>query len=311
MVRIRTTKLASNPRGGSARRRKMSPKQIAIFGTKRQKAALKAARRRKRTASAQPRRVQVNSKPRMRHKHRNPLGAVVVTLGKMAAANPRGGQSRRHERRSTTVKAKTKRRNRTVSRPRRRRTATRARRRVAPNTRYRHRARSRNPKVVVRYRTRRRNVRHRRRGSRNPEVFGMRLTGKNALQLIGGGLVGVAAAKFIPTMLPANQLTSTNLGRVVVTTASAFAAGWLAGRVNPTFGGAVLFGGLMQAGSVALNTFLPGFTIGGVPVGLGELMPGQFSVPQNPLRLPPAPAAPATNARIGVNGLARAFGSAY
>lgn len=138
----------------------------------------------------------------------------------------------------------------------------------------------------------------------------MRLTGRNALQLIGGGLVGVAAAKFIPTMLPANQLTQTNLGRVVVTTASAFAAGWLAGRVNPTFGGAVLFGGLMQAGSVALNTFLPGFTIGGVPVGLGELMPGQFSVPQNPLRLPPAPA-PATNARIGVNGLARAFGSAY
>lgn len=304
MVRIRTTKLASNPH-----RRKMSPKQIAISGTKRQKAALKAARRRKRLAGAQPRRVRVNSQPRMRHTHRNP--ALVVTLGPMAA-NPRGGTSRRHERRNKTVAAhKTKRRTSSASHTRRRRTThSTARRRVAPNTRYRHRARSSNPKVIVRYRTRRRNVRHRRGLRHNPAVFGMPLTGKNALQLIGGGLVGVAAAKFIPTLLPANQFTSNNLGRVVVTGISAFAAGWLAGRVSPTFGGAVLFGGLMQTGSVALNAFLPGFTIGGVPVGLGELMPGQFAVPQNPLRLPPAPAAPPTNARIGVNGLARAFGSA-
>jgi len=141
----------------------------------------------------------------------------------------------------------------------------------------------------------------------------MPLTGKNALQLVGGGLVGVAAAKFLPTLLPPNQFTSNNLGRVVVTGISAFAAGWLAGRVSPTFGGAVLFGGLMQTGSVALNTLLPNFTIGGVPIGLngmGELMPGQFAVPQNPLRLPPPPAPP-TNARIGVNGLARAYGSAF
>lgn len=205
---------------------------------------------------------------------------------------------------------KTRRRHTAASKPRRRRTVA-VRRRVAPNTRYRRHAR-RNPKVVVRYRTRRRNVRHRGRARhRNPEVFGMRLTGKSTLQLVGGGLVGVAAAKFIPTMLPANQLTQNNIGRVIVTGVSAFVAGWVAGKVNPTFGGAVLFGGLMQTGSVALNAFLPGFSIGGVPIGMGELMPGQFSVPQNPLRLPPPPPAPATNARIGVNGLARAYGSAF
>ena len=313
MVRIRTTKLASNPRRRNARRRKMSPKQVAIFGTKRQKAALKAARRRKR-ASAPARRVKVNSKPRRRSVARKPNSALVLTLGPIAA-NPRGGKSRGHERRTRTVAAKTKRR--TASKPRRRVAATsRPRRRtVKANKRYRSHARrsAPNPKVIVRYRTRRRSVnRHRSRpAARNPSLFGMPLTGKSALTLVGGGLVGVAAAKFIPTLLPANRLTDNNIGRVVVTGASAFAAGWLAGRVSPAFGGAVLFGGLMQTGSVALNAFLPGFSIGGVPFGLGELMPGQFSVPQNPLRLPPPAPAPPTNARIGVNGLARAYGSAF
>lgn len=304
MVRIRTTKLAANPRRVRRNRRKMSPKQIAIFGSKRQKAALKAARRRKR-AQAEVRRVKVNAKPRTRKVARKPNSALVVTLGPMAA-NPRG--ARGFERRKKAV-AKTKRRRRASTS--RRRTAPR-RRLVRANTRSRRRARrASNPKVIVRYRTKRRNVRRRgARRSSNPNVFGMPLTGKNTLQLVGGGLVGVAAAKFIPTLLPANQLTQNNVGRVVVTGVSAFLAGWLAGRVSPTFGGAVLFGGLMQTGSVALNTFLPGFAIGGVPLGMGELMPGQFSVPQNPLRLPPPPA-PATNARIGVNGLARAFGSAF
>jgi len=142
----------------------------------------------------------------------------------------------------------------------------------------------------------------------------MRLTGKSALTLIGGGLVGVAAAKFLPTLVPSSMtFTQSNIGRFVITGASAFAAGWVASKVNREFGGAVLFGGLMQTGSVALNALLPGFTIGGVPIGLsgmGELMPGQFVVPQNPLRLPPPPAPP-TNARVTMNGLARAYGTAF
>ena len=66
----------------------------------------------------------------------------------------------------------------------------------------------------------------------------------------------------------------------------------------------------MQTGSMVLNAVLPNFRVGGVPLalsGLGDLVPGRFPVPQNPLRIPaPAPA----QARVTMNGLARAYGVA-
>ena len=134
--------------------------------------------------------------------------------------------------------------------------------------------------------------------------------------MIGGGLVGVAAAKLIPqTLATAMSGITGSLGKyggIVLTGVSAYAAGWAASKfVSPTFGSAVLFGGLMQTGSVALNVFMPGFAIGGVPLGLsgmGEFVPAQFAVPQNPLRLPPAPA---PTARVEMNGLSRVYGKAF
>lgn len=135
-----------------------------------------------------------------------------------------------------------------------------------------------------------------------------------------GGLVGVTAAKMIPASLPM-QLTSTPTMRILSSVASAFLAGWVGGRLSPRFGDAVLFGGLMQAGSIALNAFLPavGGQIGlsGVRGGLGELVAGAYSVPQNPLYPGQAnypaygrPMVAAGGDRVTMNGISRSFGRA-
>jgi hypothetical protein len=136
---------------------------------------------------------------------------------------------------------------------------------------------------------------------------------KDVLSMIGGGLVGVAAAKFIPKTIGSSLGSITGgmgqYGGLVLTGLSAWIAGWAASKfVGEKFGSAVLFGGLMQTGSVAINLFVPGFQVGGVPLALGELVPGQFTVPQNPLRLP---AAPAPSPRVNMNGLSRVYGQAF
>jgi hypothetical protein len=153
-------------------------------------------------------------------------------------------------------------------------------------------------------------------------LFGNNLFSGPSLKLLGGGLLGVAAAKFIPTILPTTMLGSvatSSIGQTLITGVSALAAGWLAGKLDQKFGEGVLFGGLMQTGSVMLNAFLPGVTVGGVPIalsGFGDLLPGSYAVPQNPIRAalpPPAPPAGTTpaGARVTMNGLSRAYGIAY
>jgi len=290
-----TTKVKRLANSRHRKRRRMTAKQIKFFGTARQKAAL-----RRRKTNPKRRKVQVSRKTRRRRTRRtNP--ALVVTLGSL---NP--------IRRSTMVrrrrKVKNVRRRRVARNPRRyarrrRRNATRVVF-VAPKRRNRRRHYAKNP---------RRRVSHRR---RNPGLLGHPFTSKDSLKLIGGGLVGVAATKFIPTLIPTSitgSFGSTTFGRVIISAVAAVASGWGAGKLDPEFGNGVMFGGLMQVASVALNAFLPGFTVGGVPIGLGDLMPGQFVVPQNPIRaaIPaPAPATP-TNARVTMNGLARAFGTAF
>ena len=102
--------------------------------------------------------------------------------------------------------------------------------------------------------------------------------------MIGGGLVGVTLAKMIPRYIP-SSLTST-LGSgggfmpVIISGISAWLAGWLIGKMDREFGEAVMFGGFMQTGSLALNTFLP--SVGG-QFSLGDLLNGNYVVPQNPL----------------------------
>lgn len=189
---------------------------------------------------------------------------------------------------------------------RRRRNATRV---VVMAPRHQRRRRS-NPRRVSRRRYARR---------RNPsQVFGSALFSKGTLTMVGGGLLGVAAAKLLPTMAPASlNLTSSTLARVAATGVSAWLASFVAGKIpgmGGTFADAVFFGGLMQTGSVALNAILPGFQIGGVPVslsGMGDLVSGQFAVPQNPIRSASLAAAAPAQARVQMNGLQRAYGVAF
>ena len=105
-------------------------------------------------------------------------------------------------------------------------------------------------------------------------------------------------------------IVSGTLMRTVATGASAFVAQMLAKMVikDTSITDAVLFGGLMQTGSAALNAFLPGIA---ASLGLSGIVDANWSIPENPLRQMPVIAAPAGDARMGVAGLARAYGSAY
>ncbi len=321
-TRIQVRRLA-NPRRrvnvkrkNATRRRKMSPKQIRIFGTRAQKAALKRKRKKNPVARKVSAPKRVNRKRRTRRS--NP--ALVVTLGAM---NPRRTKRRnkpvaatrknRRRRRVNATRTNRRRRRNPVARRtnrRRRRNAT----RIVVVSPKANRRRRRNPSRVNR-----RRVHHRRRNPMNTSLFGAPLFGKSSLELLGGGLVGVAAAKFIPTLLPASitgGIGGSNIGRTIMTGIAAVVGGWAGSKVSPQFGQGMLFGGMMQTLSVALNAFLP--TVYGQlgPYSqLGDLMPGGFSVPQNPLRLPPPPPAalpPAgAQARMTMNGLARAYGSAF
>lgn len=229
-------------------------------------------------------------KPIKRRKttRRNP--ALLVTLG---AVNPHKGTK-------TVARKKTRRavnpRRRKTSR-RRRNTATKivvmapAKRRTVSR-----RGKRRNPSIR---RTRRRSFSRR----RNPNILGMQVTSMQGIKLIAGGLVGVTATKAITSMLPP-VIISSGLFRILASGGVAFLSGLLASRVDSTFGSAVAFGGYMQTGSLALNTFIP--TIGS-RFSLGALMPAEFSVPQNPISGAYLPeAGPQT--RITTNGLTRAYG---
>lgn len=296
MATILKVKRLSNPRGGTRKatkartraRRKMTPLQRMYFGPKRTRKAARTRRAKRRS---------------------NP--ALVATLG---ALNPRKRSHSMARRRRTTRRAgrvTTRRRRRVASNPRRTRRNYKRRRRNSVVVVTRRRRRS-NPVRRSRSRVSRRRVSQRRVSRRNPTLFGNSITSRKGLTLIGGGIAGVVAAKFIPTMLPVSlvgSLGGTSIGRTLITGVSAVLAGWAAGKVDREFGEGVMFGGLMQTASVAFNAFLPGI-YSQLGVGLGDLMPGGFPVPQNPIRAG-IPAPPPANARVTMNGLARAYGAAY
>lgn len=300
-------------------RKKMTAKQIKHFGTKRQRAALKASRTRKRT-----RLTTRKAKANPRRRRRTNPAPLMVTLG--PALNPRKPRKRR----TTVAKAKANRRRRATNsapRHRRRRVAV-ARRNHRPRTRVNPRRantrrRRRNPSRVVVV-TRRSNRRRR----RNPDVLGVSLTSKSGMMLISGTVAGVAGAKFLPTVLPTamlGSLASSNAGKTMVTGASAFICGFLATRWNRDFGAGVYIGGLAQTVSVFLNAFLPSFysAIGSPLSGMGDFVPARFAVPQNPLsfqrqqqmrQLQPAPpTTPAMPGQVPMSqgALSSAYGPAY
>ena len=153
----------------------------------------------------------------------------------------------------------------------------------------------------------RRNRRHTYRSRRrNPMIFGQS-SAKEIAFMVAGGLVGVAATKYLPTMLPTN-LTGAMGGaggfmQVGISVAGAFVAGWIGGMWDRSFGDAVLFGGLMQAGSQLLSLFLNPNPL--ALSGLGDIVATRgFVVPQNPVLQPIAAPAPAK----GMGAFRGAFG---
>ena len=127
--------------------------------------------------------------------------------------------------------------------------------------------------------------RNKARRSSNP--FGTTISIRRPTEILtaaAGVLVGVAGTKFIVGMLP-SAITSNTLYATLAAFASAGLEWWLLSFVSPEFGAAAGLGGIAEAGSIALNNFMP--SVGGTLAlsgrGHGDLVPGRFTVPQNPI----------------------------
>ncbi len=238
--------------------------------------------------------IRIGSNPRLKArrrvmatKHRRTVkkNPVLIELGML---NPR--------KRSNRV-AKSKRKSHRSSNPRRRyakaKTARRTthRRRTAPNPA----PRSRRRRYAVAYRKHNTRRVARRYGHRNP--FGA--TGKQMFEIGGGILVGVAATKYIPTLIPSSissMVGGGTFGSVLMTGAGAFAAGWIAQKFMPgSFAQGVFYGGIAQTMSALLNAIAPASLSSQLALsGVGDIIPTQgFTVPNPSVRAPLMMAAPA------------------
>lgn len=273
-------------RSAARRRNKRSAPVIRRYPVQVLKAELK-----RRGVKVNPRRKAAKRKVR-RVRRSNP---VLIELG---AINPRRNSV-----------AKTRKRRKTRN-PRRRRAIT-----VARVSRRRRsvRRRRRNPMVTttVRRRTRVYNRRRRYARRRNPAL------NRSLLEKGGGILVGVAATKFLPTLLPANITGLTGglggFGPVLITGAGAIAAGWLAERFMPrsAFADGVLSGGIALTLSSLLNMLAPQLAGSLALRGMGDIVPtGPFPVPNNQFRMPMALPAPAANGG-GMGAFRPAFRGAF
>ena len=288
MAIVRRVRRLVNPRGGTTRRRKRarSPKhrrklsaaQIAAgFGGRRRKAASKAharlrlgnprRRRKARAANPSPHRRRVRVVYRTRTKYKTRTRTIVKRV--RAKSNPR--KHKRRARRTNPVLVTFG----PALNPRRKRSknpvAKRRRRRSNPSRHHtvrhrRRRMRMSNPRVRVVYRTRRRSRRHMNsRRRRNPVSFA---GAKDMAVAVVAGLAGVTVTKLAASAASSFTASSPILN-VVVSGVAAWGAGELAKMaMGKEIGHAVAFGGYMQAGSVALNTFLP--SIGSV-IGLSGM----------------------------------------
>lgn len=153
---------------------------------------------------------------------------------------------------------------------------------------------------------------HRRR--KNPKggfsFFGGPARPGKVLEASLGVLVGVAVNKTVVALLPAS-LTGSSVAATVASFGVAVGQWWLASMISPDFGTAVGLGGIANAGSVALNAFIPSVggyvSLSGMPRGMGDFVPGLFAVPENPVTRG------ANNANITLTGNlgASAYGTAY
>lgn len=149
------------------------------------------------------------------------------------------------------------------------------------------------------------------RRSHNPMASSISLSRPSGIVQAGVGvLVGVAATKAIVAALP-SEVTGSPLYSTVAAAGVAIAVWWVGGFINPEFGAAAGLGGIAEAGSIALNAFLPsvGSTLALSGRGrLGDFVPGRFVVPQNPV-LDAATGLPKRQAMV-VSAYPKAYGAA-
>lgn len=255
MAQVRKRVRLANP---AKRRKKMSPKQIRFFGTKRQKAALKAKRRRPATKRAAPKRVarkrvarrRVAAAPKRKtHRRRRRTSNVgeIITIGLNPGTRKRSKSMATRRKRRTTRK-RVYRRRRTVG------------------------ARARNP---VR-RVRRRRVVRRVKRRRNPNGRAI-LTGtvRDVLGVIGGA----AATKLIVDRLPYNL----NAGPIgyLSTGVVASVLGFAVQRFGKqrALGQKMMLGGFTYLALRVLQDFVPGLAAIS-PIGLRGVVPSSFYSPQ-------------------------------
>ncbi len=257
MAVVRKRVRLANP---TRRRRKMSPKQIRFFGTKRQRAALKSKRRRTTTKRAAPKRVarkrvarrRVAMAPRRKtHRRRTSNVGEIITIG---------------------LQPGTKKRSKSMATRRRKRRVARN-----PVRRYRRRrvmrARARNPVRRIRRRRVTRRISRRR---RNPAARQL-LTGtmRNVVGVVGGA----AAVKLIVDRLPYNL----NAGPIGYLSTGIVAAvlGMAVGRFgkNRPLGEMVALGGFVYLTLRVLQDFIPGLAAIS-PIGLRGVVPSSFYNPQ-------------------------------
>lgn len=131
--------------------------------------------------------------------------------------------------------------------------------------------------------------RRRTRRSSNPMASSISLSRPSKIMEAGVGvLVGVAATKTIVSALP-DKITSSPLYSSVAAAGIALAIWWGGSMLSPEFGAAAGLGGIAEAGSIALNGFLPdiGAKLALSGIGgrgrMGDFVPGRFTVPQNPV----------------------------
>lgn len=317
--RVRRLVNPSRSTGGTKRRRRKGRNPRSRHRRRLTPAQIKAGFGGKRAQSASKRRRRVKANPKRRHKRRaNPVTKTRVVY--------RTKTKVKYRTRIKRVRAKSKHRRRKsnpgllvtmgpalAGNPRKRRSSSvaRKRKRKASNPRRRHHRRRANPaKVVYRYRGRKRSRRNSSRRRRNPSGFGGGMGLKSGAKAIVFGLAGVTVTKTASAMLPASVVSSP-LMRVVASAALAWGGGALVSKWDKDAGNAFMFGGFMQAGSVALNAFLP--QIGSV-IGLQGL---RGLVPSNDILLPYNPflgrgamvasGAPGSAAVAGARGFAPAF----
>jgi hypothetical protein len=329
MVKTKLQTRAANPH-----RKKLTAKQIKFFGTARQRAGLKAARKRKASAKANTHRPKKHrvSASHASHRPRKRAAANSHRTRKRARSNPKTRtvyktkyktrivyKSRPPAKKRAKANSKRKRSNpgpywlltAGPVNPHRRKSMTKRKRASAKSSR--RRAKSSNPHRHYKKRATARSHRHSPRGSRNP--FGQ--TPAQAVKFGGGILLGVFAAKkgasVIGGMVP--QAIANPWMAVLTTGAIAFAAGWAAHKWMPgPFAVGVWGGGIAQTINVAINALSFGPLSQFALSGMGDFAPAGFPLPTIPVRAPMQLAPPAqspTAMQRGAQVTMGAWGSAW